>query len=206
MTAASCRLKVKMSRKVTNPADARKAAVASAASCKPPGGSPEVRASGGASAGGGSNGGASAGGVWDVGARDGGVRDGGARDGGARDGGGRYGNDVGGGCDASPLTGWPPRGRRAVVSRAAPHAHERYTAMSTRSRVAALKRFSTATPTPPATIPATDPPTDNFELARTSCSERSTVPGTSAAFVTRYSFEKTRVKNATGNRTSECTQ
>ncbi len=58
----------------------------------------------------------------------------------------------------------------------------------------------------PANIPATDPPTDNFELAVTSCSGRSTVPGTTAAFVTRYSFENTSVKKATGNNKRECTQ
>ena len=78
--------------------------------------------------------------------------------------------------------------------------------MSTRSRPEDPNRFSTPTPTPPATIPATDPPTDNFELASTNWSERSTVPGTNAALVTRYSFEKTRVKKATGNSNSECTQ
>ncbi len=78
--------------------------------------------------------------------------------------------------------------------------------MSQRSNPGEPNKASTPAPAPPAIIPAADPPTESFEFASTSCSGALTAPGTRAAFVTMYSFEKISVKRATGKRASECAQ
>jgi len=57
--------------------------------------------------------------------------------------------------------------------------------MSMRRTQAESNKASKAAPAPPATMPAAEPPTDSLELASTSCSGRSTAPGTNAALVTR---------------------
>ncbi len=161
ISAAEPRLKVNTSRKVTNPVENRSAAVATAASCSPPGGNPVAALPPGGPK---------------VGADAGGANARGTSSGVAN----ADGDAVGApgpraGCGGGTLT---------LVSRVAPQAQPRYTAMSHRSKSGDPNKASRPAPIPPAIIPAADPPTDSFEFASTSCPGALTTPGTRAALVT----------------------
>ena len=166
ISAAEPRLKVNTSRKVTNPVENRSAAVATAASCSPPGGNPDAALTPGGPK---------------VGADADGANAGGANAGGTSARGANAGADAVGAPEARAGCGG---GTLALVSRVAPQAQPRYTAMSQRSKSGDPNKASKPAPVPPAIIPAADPPTDSFEFARTSCPGAFTTPGTRAALVT----------------------